>query len=77
MNIFKILKPKNPTVVFETDKDIQLINFLKAQNLNELTLGKINQDTFELQNAEIEAIGMRMVERRLNECEKEVYSQDR
>lgn len=58
-------KPKEEKV----DKDIQLIKFLKSQNLSELTMGKIDQNTYELQNAEIEAIGMRMVERRLNAVE--------
>ena len=71
MNILKMLNPKSKhPVVFEEDKDIQLINFLKAQNRNDLILGKINTQEFELQDAEIEAIGLRMVERRLSEIER-------
>lgn len=73
MNILKIFNPKSKhPVVFEvdTDKDIQLINFLKAQNRNDFILGKIDAQEFELQDAEIEAIGLRMAERRLNEIER-------
>ena len=71
--MFKFIKKnKKP----EVDKDIQLINFLKAQNRNDLILGKINTQEFELQDAEIEAIGLRMVERRVNDIEKTVYPQN-
>ncbi len=59
------------------DKDIQLIKFLKSANLSDLTLGKIDHTTYEVNNAEIESMGLRMAERRIYECEKEVYSQDR
>lgn len=73
--MFKFIKKNKPKP--EVDKDIQLINFLKAQNRNDFILGKINEQEFELQDAEIETIGLRMAERRIHECEKEVYSQDR
>ena len=66
--MFKFIK-KNKSKP-EVDKDIQLINFLKAQNRNDLILGKISTQEFELQDAEIEAIGLRMVERRLSEIER-------
>ena len=70
--MFKFIKKNKPKP--EVDKDIQLINFLKAQNRNDLILGKINTQEFELQDAEIEAIGLRMVERRTNAVEEEVNS---
>lgn len=80
MNILKIFKRKSEMPIMsnaDADKDIQLIKFLKSANLSDLTLGKIDHATYELNNAEIESMGMRMAERRIYECEKEVYSQDR
>lgn len=66
--MFKFIKKNKPKP--EVDKDIQLVNFLKAQNRNDFVLGKIDAQEFELQDAEIEAIGLRMVERRLSEIER-------
>lgn len=59
------------------DRDIQLVQLLKSVNMTDRTLGKVDELGYEVMDAEIESIGMRMVERRTNECEKEIYSQDR
>lgn len=72
-SFFKKSKPKAEIV----DRDIQLVQLLKSVNLTDRTLGKVDELGYEVMDAEIESIGMRMVERRTHECEKEVYSQDR
>lgn len=69
-SFFKKSKPKTEIV----DRDIQLVQFLKSVNLTDKTLGKVDELGYEVMDAEIESIGMRMVERRTHECEKEVYS---
>ena len=72
-SFFKKSKPKTEIV----DRDIQLVQLLKSVNMTDRTLGKVDELGYEVIDAEIESIGMRMVERRTHECEKEVYSQDR
>lgn len=66
----KAIQPKTETV----DIDIQLVQFLKSVNLTDKTLGKVDELGYEVMDAEIESIGMRMVERRTNAVEKEVNS---
>lgn len=67
-NLFK----KNKPVVETHDKDIQLINLLKSVNLTDKTLGKVDELNYQIMNAEVEAIGMRMLERRTNNLEERV-----
>lgn len=51
------------------DHDENLLLMMKSANMSDFTLGKINRDAFELQDAEIEAVGMRIVERRVANIE--------
>lgn len=66
----KAIQPKTEIV----DRDIQLVQLLKSVNLTDKTLGKVDELGYEVMDAEIESIGMRMVERRTNAVEKEVNS---
>lgn len=65
-SFFKKSKPKAEIV----DRDIQLVQLLKSVNLTDKTLGKVDELGYEVMDAEIEAIGLRMVERRLSEIER-------
>ena len=67
-SFFKKSKPKTEIV----DRDIQLVQLLKSVNLTDKTLGKVSELGYEVMDAEIESIGMRMVERRTNAVEEEV-----
>lgn len=64
----KAIQPKTETV----DRDIQLVQLLKSVNLTDKTLGKVSELGYEVMDAEIESIGMRMVERRTNAVEEEI-----
>lgn len=66
----KATQPKTEIV----DRDIQLVQLLKSVNLTDKTLGKVDELGYEVMDAEIESIGMRMVERRTNAVEEEVNS---
>lgn len=80
--MFSFFKKNKPTVVLisveePVDKDIQLINLLKSVNITDKTLGKVDELNYQIMGAEIESIGMRMVERRTNAVEEEVNSGNR
>lgn len=69
--MFSLFK-KNKPVEETHDKDIQLINLLKSVNLTDKTLGKVDELNYQIMNAEVEAIGMRMLERRTNNLEERI-----
>lgn len=71
-NLFKKNKPiKEQEEVY--DRDIQLIEFLKSLNESDKTLGKVDELQFAVMQAEVESIGMRMVERRTAEIEQGIH----
>lgn len=74
MRLFKKSKKAAPPKTEIVDRDIQLVQLLKSVNLTDRTLGKVDELGYEVMDAEIESIGMRMVERRTNAVEEEVNS---
>ena len=71
-NLFKKNKPiKEQEEVY--DRDIQLIGLLKSLNESDKTLGKVDELQFAVMQAEVESIGMRMVERRTAEVEQGIH----
>ena len=52
------------------DRDAQMILALKSANLRDKTMGLIDDITYQLNDAEIDAIAMRIAERRVTNIEK-------
>lgn len=73
--MFNLFKKNKPIIKNEEtyDRDIQLVKFLKSVNLTDKTLGKVSDLGYEVMGAEIESIGMRMVERRTAEIEQGIH----
>lgn len=73
MNWFKKKKPIEPKIAPISDHDINLLQLMKSVAESEHTLGKISDEEYTDQLANIEIMGLKLSEKHISALEETVH----